>query len=222
MPAVLEGAQLHRSFTTGRGRTRVLDGVDVAVEAGEVLAVLGPSGSGKSTLLHLLAALDAPDEGEVRWSGRAVAPGRPEVERRRAEHVGLVFQHHYLLAELSALENVALPARIQGRRGDAEARRLLDELGLGARRDAPLHALSGGERQRVAVARAMLLGPAVVLADEPTGSLDRAAAAGVYGALRALARDRGSAIVIVTHDEALVHDADRRLRLVDGRLCPAA
>jgi lipoprotein-releasing system ATP-binding protein len=220
--AVLESVDLRRSYPTGRGRVDVLTGIDLAVDAGEVVAVLGPSGSGKSTLLHLLAVLDRADGGEVRWSGRRVVQGEREVERRRAEHVGLVFQHHYLLSELSALENVTLPARIQGRRAEDEGLRLLDDFGMAERCDAPLHALSGGERQRVAVARAMLLRPAVILADEPTGSLDRVAAAAVYAALREVARRRGSAIVIVTHDEGLVADADRRLRLVDGRLRAAA
>jgi lipoprotein-releasing system ATP-binding protein len=199
----------------------VLRGVDLTVAAGEVIAVLGPSGSGKSTLLHLLAGLDTADAGEVRWSGRPIAHTHADVARRRAGHVGLVFQHHYLIAELDALENVTLPARIQGARAEVEALTLLTAMGLGDRGDAALHALSGGERQRVAVARAMVLRPAVVLADEPTGSLDRASARDVYALLRDLARERGSAVLIVTHDEGLVADADRRLRLDDGTLRPA-
>ena len=222
MPAVLECSDLRRSYTTGRGRIDVLRGVDLVVEPGEVIAVLGPSGSGKSTLLHLLAGLDTADEGEVRWSGRTIAHTQSDVARRRASHVGLVFQHHYLLAELSALENVTLPARIQGRRAEAEARELLAAMGLGERGDAHLHALSGGERQRVAVARAMVLRPPVLLADEPTGSLDRASAREVYALLRELARERDAAVVVVTHDEGLVADADRRLRLDDGVLRASA
>jgi lipoprotein-releasing system ATP-binding protein len=221
VPAVLESVALHRGFATGRGRLEVLRGVDMTVEAGEMVAVLGPSGSGKSTLLHLLAGLDAPDEGEVRWSGQRVDLRQPDVARRRASHVGLVFQHHYLLAELSALENVTLPARIQGSRVDGAGLALLAAMGLEDRADAQLHALSGGERQRVAVARALLLSPAVVLADEPTGSLDRANARAVYALLRQAAAARGSAVVMVTHDEGLVADADRRVRLVDGRIEPA-
>ncbi|CAN5695190.1 ABC transporter ATP-binding protein [soil metagenome] len=218
MSAVLESLRVRRGYTTGRGRVDVLRGVDLRIEAGEVVAILGPSGSGKSTLLHLFAALDTPDDGEVLWSGGRVTHTLPDIARRRAAHVGLVFQHHYLLAELDALENVTLPARIRGRDVSREGRDLLVAMGLGERVDAPLHALSGGERQRVAVARAMVLRPAVLLADEPTGSLDRASAIAVYALLRALARERGSAIVIVTHDEGLVADADRRLRLVDGTL----
>jgi lipoprotein-releasing system ATP-binding protein len=200
----------------------VLRGVDLEVERGEVVAILGPSGSGKSTLLHLLAALDWADSGTVRWSGVALDRSQGEIARRRASHVGLVFQHHYLLTELNALENVTLPARIQGRRADETARQLLTAMGLADRCDAPLHALSGGERQRVAVARAMVLEPPVILADEPTGSLDRHAAREVYALLRGVAEARGSAVVIVTHDEALVADADRTLRLDEGRLHPAA
>lgn len=221
MAPVLESVAVHRGYVTGRGRLEVLRGVDLAVDAGEMVAVLGPSGSGKSTLLHLLAALDAPDRGEVRWAGEPVDASQRDVARRRAAHVGLVFQHHYLLAELSALENVTLPARIAGRPVDGAGEALLAAMGLGDRADAHLHALSGGERQRVAVARALVLSPAVVLADEPTGSLDRANARAVYALLRGTAAASGSAVVMVTHDEGLVADADRRLRLVDGRIEPA-
>jgi lipoprotein-releasing system ATP-binding protein len=222
VPPVLQTYGLWRGYTTGQGRIDVLRGVDLSVEPGEVVAILGPSGSGKSTLLHLLAALDAPDAGEIRWSGVPIDGAGGDAARRRASHVGLVFQHHYLLSELSALENVTLPARIQGRRADAVGRELLSAMGLGDRGDAPLHALSGGERQRVAVARAMVLQPPALLADEPTGSLDRHAAREVYALLRALAEERGSAVVIVTHDESLVADADRRLRLEEGLLHAAA
>jgi lipoprotein-releasing system ATP-binding protein len=154
-------------------------------------------------------------------SGQLSAPSQRDSPLLRATHVGLVFQHHYLLAELSALENVTLPARIAGRRVDGAGEALLAAMGLGDRGDAHLHALSGGERQRVAVARALVLAPAVVLADEPTGSLDRANAQAVYALLRGAAAASGSAVVMVTHDEALVADADRRLRLVDGRIEPA-
>jgi lipoprotein-releasing system ATP-binding protein len=218
VPPVIQTYGLHRGYATGRGYLSVLQGVDLTIEAGEVVAILGPSGSGKSTLLHLLAALDAADAGHVLWTGVRVDHTVPDIARRRAAHVGLVFQHHYLLRELDAFENVTLPARIQGRRVDGEARALLAAMGMGERWRAPVHTLSGGERQRVAVARAMVLGPPVLLADEPTGSLDRASARDVYGLLRGLATSRGSAVVIVTHDEALVADADRRLRLEDGLL----
>lgn len=199
----------------------VLRGVDLHVAAGEVLAVLGPSGSGKSTLLHLLAALDRPDAGVVRWSGRAIDSAAPDVAARRAEHVGLVFQHHYLLDELDVLENVALPGRIVGRDVRAEAAGLLGAMGLAHHTRSALRALSGGERQRAAVARALVLGPRVVLADEPTGSLDRASAREVYQVMRASAAERGAALVIVTHDEALVADADWHVRLEAGLLAGA-
>ncbi len=215
---VLAGEALRKGYASPEGRLEVLRGLDLTVAAGEVVAVLGPSGSGKSTLLHLLAGLDRVDAGTVRWDGYVVDPAAPGLAARRAAHVGLVFQHHYLLAELNVLENVTLPGRIVGRRVDAEARELLAAMALGSRERATLQALSGGERQRVAVARALVLGPRVVLADEPTGSLDRANALAVYAVLRDTVRARGAALVIVTHDEALVADADRHVRLEEGRL----
>jgi len=218
VPPVLESEALRKGYASPQGLLEVLRGVDLAVAEGEVVAVLGPSGSGKSTLLHLLAGLDRVDAGSVRWDGVAVDPAAPGLAARRAAHVGLVFQHHYLLAELSVLENVTLPGRIAGRRVEAQARELLAAMGLGARHQASLQALSGGERQRVAVARSLVLGPRVVLADEPTGSLDRANAQAVYAVLRDTVRARGTALVIVTHDEALVADADRHVRLEEGRL----
>ena len=220
--AVIESEALRKGYASPQGRLEVLRGVDLAVAPAEVVAVLGPSGSGKSTLLHLLAGLDRVDAGSVRWDGVAVDPIQPGLASRRAAHVGLVFQHHYLLAELNVLENVTLPGRIVGRRVNAEARELLAAMGLAARHQATLQALSGGERQRVAVARALVLGPRVVLADEPTGSLDRANAQSVYAVLRDTVRARGTALVIVTHDEALVADADRHVRLEEGRLLEEA
>ena len=218
MHPVLESTDLHKGYPSPRGRVEVLRGVDLRVESAEVVAILGPSGSGKSTLLHLMAGLDGVDGGEVRWSGARVDAAAPGLAVRRAAHVGLVFQHHYLLSELDVIENVTLPGRIVGRRVDDEGRALLAAMGLADRAHATIHALSGGERQRVAVARALVLGPRVVLADEPTGSLDRASAHAVYQVLRNAASARGAAVVIVTHDEALVADADRHVRLDEGRL----
>lgn len=222
MPPVLESIAVRKGYPSPRGRVEVLRHVDLRVERAEVVAVLGPSGSGKSTLLHLLAGLDRVDGGEVLWDGRPVDPAAPGLAARRALHVGLVFQHHYLLGELDVLENVTLPGRIVGRRVQDEARSLLAAMGLGGRERDTIHALSGGERQRVAVARALVLGPRVVLADEPTGSLDRASAHAVYGVLREAAIARDAAVLIVTHDEALVADADRHVRLDDGRIELAA
>jgi lipoprotein-releasing system ATP-binding protein len=218
---VLESTDLRKGYPSPRGRVEVLRGVDLRVERAEVVAVLGPSGSGKSTLLHLMAGLDGFDGGEVRWAGVRVDPASPGLAARRAAHVGLVFQHHYLLSELDVIENVTLPGRIAGRRVDEEGLDLLAAMGLADRARSTIHALSGGERQRVAVARALVLGPSVVLADEPTGSLDRASAHAVYQVLRNAASARGAAVVIVTHDEALVADADRHVRLDEGRLAAA-
>lgn len=201
------------------GALEVLHGVSLEVASGEVVAVAGPSGSGKSTLLHLLGGLDKPGGGEICWGGRRVDHLSGEARARlRAERVGLVFQHHYLLEDLSVLDNVALPALVLGRDGRARARDLLDAVGLSARRDLPPLALSGGERQRAALARALLLGPAVLLADEPTGSLDRANARAVADLLVDLARLQGAGVLLVTHDDGLAARADRVLHLLDGRL----
>lgn len=197
----------------------MLDGVDLAVGGGEVVAILGPSGSGKSTLLHLLAGLDKPTRGEVWWDTVPVhATDNHVLARLRLAKVGLVFQNHYLLQDLSVLENVTLSGRLSGHVDTARGESLLRAVGLAARRDFLPTKLSGGERQRVAVARALYAKPAIVLADEPTGSLDRQSAGGVFELLVALARDEGSAVVMVTHDEGLVSDVDRRYYLNEGRL----
>lgn len=212
---------LERHFPTAAGPLRVLRGVDLAVEAREVVAVLGPSGSGKSTLLHLLAGLDTPTAGEVWWGDLAVHEQRPQrLARTRGATLGLVFQQHYLLEDLNALDNVTLPGRIVGRLEPERGRELLAAVGLGGRAEALPRVLSGGERQRLAVARALYMQPRVVLADEPTGSLDRENARVVYALLVRLARERGAAVVMVTHDEGLVEDVDRRYRLEAGKLQP--
>lgn len=219
MHNVLSCRDLHRTFATPAGPLAILNGVDLEVAAGEVAAVLGPSGSGKTTLLHLLAGLDRPTRGEVWWQDLAVHGRRPhELAEVRAERVGLVFQNPHLLAELTALDNVTLPGRLRGRPSAERGRELLAAVGLADRLQARPATLSGGERQRVAVARALYADPMLVLADEPTGSLDRAAARGVFELLVKLARERGRAVVMVTHDEGLVADVDARHHLVDGRL----
>lgn len=201
------------------GSLHVLHGVGLTVGRGEVVAVAGPSGSGKSTLLHLLGGLDRPTGGEIYWGGERVDHLSGEARAKlRARSLGLVFQHHYLLDDLSVLENVALPALVLGRDGRARARELLREVGLGARADLRPNALSGGERQRAALARALLPQPALLLADEPTGSLDRANADAVAELLVSLARAHGAGVLLVTHDEALAARADRVLHLLDGRI----
>lgn len=221
MKPVLACHALHRDFVTPAGVLPVLAGAELEVRAGEVVAVLGPSGSGKTTLLHLLAGLDRPTSGQVWWGDEAVHARPPrELARLRSERVGLVFQDPHLLPELDALANVTLPGRIRGHASAERGRELLAAVGLSERAHARPATLSGGERQRVAVARALYADPPLVLADEPTGSLDRATAKTVFDLLVRLARERRRAIVMVTHDEGLVHDIDARFRLEDGRLEP--
>ncbi|MEJ2666078.1 MAG: ABC transporter ATP-binding protein [Deinococcales bacterium] len=223
MPAVLECRDLARRFAGPGGVVEVLESASLRVEAGEVVAILGPSGSGKSTLIHLLAGLDRPDAGEVWWGDLAVHQRRPrELAAKRAEALGLVFQNHYLLDELSLLENVMLPGAIRGRPDEARARALLERVGLSKRAHALPGRVSGGERQRAAVARALVLEPPLLLADEPTGSLDRGNATQVFELLLELANERGAAVVMVTHDEELVRPVARRYHLTGGRLEVAA
>ena len=216
---VLRARGLVRSFDTPTGPLTILAGVDLTVRAGETWAIQGPSGSGKSTLLHLLAGLDRPTGGSVAWGELDLfSLSERRISRERQARVGLVFQRHHLLEALTALENVTLPGRIRGRIDRARAEALLDRVGLSARAGArPAH-LSGGERQRVAVARALYAHPPVLLADEPTGNLDRASAAAVGDALWEAARAEGAAVLIVTHDDRLAERAAFRCVLEGGRL----
>lgn len=220
---VLASRALERRFDSPGGAVEVLSGASLSVRAGEVVAVLGPSGSGKSTLLHLLGGLDRADAGEIYWGDFPVHEHAPrQLSTRRARYVGLVFQNHYLLPDFTLLENVAMPSRILGEPDEGRAADLLRRVGLGDRLDHPPSKVSGGERQRAAVARALALRPKVILADEPTGSLDHARAEEVFDLLVALAAEEGTAVVAVTHDERLVdRPGVRKLRLVDGRLGPA-
>jgi ABC-type lipoprotein export system ATPase subunit len=219
--AVLHASGLTKTVGSGRAQRRVLDGVSLSVQADEVVAVLGRSGSGKSTLLHLLGGLDRPDGGEIHLAGQRLT-GRSDraLARLRLHHVGFVFQQFQLIEECTGAENVLLPTRLPGapRGGSRRAARLIDELGLSAVADHLPHELSGGEQQRFALARALVNEPELVLADEPTGSLDAASGAGVLGLLRGL---RGRAVVIVTHEPDAAGIADRVLRLSDGQLAHA-
>lgn len=211
----LEACDLHHAY----GPLDVLHGVSLQVARGEVVAVTGPSGSGKSTLLHLLAGLDSVQRGEVYWAGQEVGSLSHEARaQRRAGQLGLVFQHHYLLPDLSLLDNLRVPGLIAGQDWTARALELLARVGLRERANAFPEVLSGGERQRVAVARALMAQPAALLADEPTGSLDRAGAMRVAALMLELAREQQAGVLLVTHDEQMAELADRRIHLLDGRI----
>jgi lipoprotein-releasing system ATP-binding protein len=225
-PAPLEAVNVHRSYaTTGDRQLAVLQGVDLRVEPGEAVAIIGASGAGKSTFLHLLGALDRPTEGEVLVGGRAVSRlSDPELAAVRNRHVGFVFQFHHLLREFTALENVMMPRLIGGAtvadaRGAATS--LLEAVGLAARAEHKPRELSGGEQQRVAVARALANDPLVLLADEPSGNLDHHTSEHLHDVLFSVREQRNLSMVLVTHNLELARRADRILRLEDGVLGPA-
>lgn len=219
---VLEARSVARRYTEGPLDVSVLDSVDLQVMAGQTLALVGASGSGKSTLLHVLGGLDTPTAGEVRLMGRCWRDmDVAEQGRWRNQHLGFVYQFHHLLPEFTALDNVAMPLRVR-RMGVAEAReQALNTLRSVGLADRALHRpaeLSGGERQRVAVARALVTRPACILADEPTGNLDRRTADAVFELLLQRSRAEGAALVVVTHDEYLARRCDVRLELSGGRI----
>ncbi|HWJ68505.1 MAG TPA: ABC transporter ATP-binding protein [Sphingobium sp.] len=222
MNEVLSVERLSRSFTQGDARVDVLRGVDLAVAAGEIVALLGPSGSGKSTMLQAVGLLEGGYGGSIRLCGVEVAAeGNDGRTKLRREKLGFVYQFHHLLPDFSAIENVILPQLILGKTSDEAAARatsLLTSLGLAHRLTHKPSQLSGGEQQRVAVARALANQPALVLADEPTGNLDERTADIVLDEFIRLVREQGSAGLIATHNERLAARMDRIVRLHDGRL----
>lgn len=213
---MIRAVDIHKSFDN----LEVLKGIDVTVNDGEIVAIVGPSGAGKTTLLQLLGTLDSPDRGNVYYGDTDVYTLRgKELAAFRGKNIGFVFQFHQLLPEFNVLENVAMPALIAGdRRADAfeRARKLIDYMGLGQRSSHRPNQLSGGERQRAAVARALVNNPSVVLADEPSGSLDSVNRRELHRLFFDLRRDMGTTFVIVTHDNTLASEADRVITLKDG------
>lgn len=216
---ILEARGLRKVFNTGGAGLEVLKGVDLVVRAGELVAVMGESGVGKSTLLHLLGTLDLPTAGQLRIAGTDVLNlGDQALSRFRNRHIGFVFQFHYLLPEFTALENVLLPARVAGVDRRKEVLELMDFVGLADRLHHRPGSLSGGECQRVAMVRALVTQPLVVLADEPSGNLDERASESLHQLLAELARECGQAFVVMTHDRKLAQSMDRRGRIEAGVL----
>jgi len=221
MTALLEVSDLVKTFGTGEAETRVLRGLSLVLEAGEMAALLGPSGSGKSTLLTILGTLMKPTSGRYAMLGTdLVAADDTELTEFRNRHIGFVFQFHNLLPDFTALENVVFPTAVREGRETAAARargrELLTRMGLGARIDFPSAKLSGGQKQRVAVARALMNRPELVLADEPTGNLDRASAMQVMDLIAEINRDEGTTFLISTHDEKIAGLCRRQIVVGDG------
>jgi len=219
---LLHASGLRKSFQTGGAEIEVLSGVDLTLAAGEAVAIVGTSGVGKSTLLHILGALDRPTSGSVEFRGEDVfSKSSDELARFRSESLGFVFQFHHLLPEFNAVENVMMPGLIAGKNRTELRERavhLLEEVALGHRIEQPVGKLSGGERQRVAVARAVVQEPALILADEPTGNLDPKTGDQVLGLLMQLNQTRNSGLIVVTHSPEIAGRLGRTLQLTSGAL----
>lgn len=219
---LLEVRNLTKKFTLNHHEIEVLRGINLKVMEGEFLSIMGASGVGKSTFLHLLGALDAPTSGEVIFEGKKIDPSNETaLADFRNKKVGFVFQFHHLLPEFTALENAAMPAMIQGlsrREAFNMAREMLEDVGLGKRTEHKPGELSGGEQQRVAVARALLLHPALILADEPTGNLDSRTSMEIFHLLRRINQEKKVTFILVTHNEKIAVHGDRLLEMVDGMI----
>ncbi len=217
--APLAAHDVHRTYHLAGHDLPVLRGVNLEVAAGEKVFLCGQSGAGKTTLLYVLGGLEQPTSGDVLVHGRSLYTSAPaERARTRNEVMGFVFQHYFLLPELTALENVVLPAMIGGRKAEDRARELLGKVGLSERLDHLPTELSGGEQQRVAIARALINNPGIIYADEPTGNLDASTGAGVIDMLMQIVDEAQKTLIVVTHDQTLAKRGDRRLILKEGRL----
>ncbi|MCD6166634.1 ABC transporter ATP-binding protein [bacterium] len=219
---LLQAVNIHKSYFLGRNELRVLKGIDLEIYQGEILAIVGPSGVGKSTLLHILGALDRPTEGEVYIDSTMIfSMNDDQLAAFRNRTVGFVFQFHHLLPEFTALENVAMPGLIAGKPKNMcfqKASRLLESVGLKERSEHRPSELSGGEQQRVAVARALMNDPKIILADEPSGNLDLKSSKALHDLLWRLSREQNQTIVIVTHNQQLAQKGDRIVELYDGKI----
>lgn len=221
-PVLLQGIDIFKSFGHNGHVIEVLKGIDIAIDSGEMLAIVGASGSGKTTLLQILGTLDSPTSGTIMFKGRDLARTREnDLSRHRNKNIGFIFQFHHLLPEFSAIENVMMPGLIRGmdkKTLQERAGRLLDQVNLSHRENHRSGELSGGEQQRVALARALIMQPALLLADEPTGNLDSNSGRQVFDLLREMSRSLSLAVIMVTHNQDLAADMDRRLTLKDGLL----
>ncbi|MES2594311.1 MAG: ABC transporter ATP-binding protein [Verrucomicrobiota bacterium] len=217
--APLTATDVHRTYHLGGHDLPVLRGVDLQVQAGEKIFLCGQSGAGKTTLLYVLGGLEKPSQGDVLVHGKSLyhGPAKARAQMRNTT-MGFVFQHYFLLPELTALENVCLPAMIGGRKAETRARELLDKVGLSQRLDHLPTELSGGEQQRVAIARALINDPGILYADEPTGNLDASTGTGVIDMLIKIVDEAKKTLVVVTHDQVLAKRGDRRLILKQGKL----